>query len=171
MPHIPQQDWTPQDVVLRHREVFCQACVLAFLRGYRSSERHSNERLLTPPQKPHAMDQTNRIIYVEFHSTDLEKTKGFFEKVFGWTFTDYGPDYTSFVDGQLAGGFFRSDKHASYAAGSPLVVIFHPRLEEALARVAEHGGRITQQIFAYPGGRRFHFTEPSGNELSVCSDP
>ena len=117
------------------------------------------------------MDQTNKIIYVEFHASELEKSKGFFEKVFGWTFTDYGPDYTSFVDGQLSGGFLRSDKHASYSAGSALVVIFHPRLEETLRRVVDNGGKITQEIFSYPGGRRFHFTEPSGNELSVCSDP
>jgi predicted enzyme related to lactoylglutathione lyase len=117
------------------------------------------------------MDQTNKIIYVEFHASDLEKTKAFFEKVFGWAFTDYGPDYTSFTDGRIAGGFFRSDKRASVAAGSALVVILHPRLEEALQRVADHGGRITQEIFSYPGGRRFHFTEPSGNELSVCSEP
>ena len=117
------------------------------------------------------MDQTNRIIYVEFHASELEKSKAFFEKVFGWTFTDYGPDYTSFTDGQLGGGFFRSDKHALYSTGSGLVVIFHPRLEETLKRVVEHGGKITQEIFSYPGGRRFHFTEPSGNELSVCSDP
>ena len=117
------------------------------------------------------MDQTNKIIYVEFHAADLEKTKTFFKEVFGWTFTDYGPDYASFVDGQIAGGFFHSDKRASIAAGSALVVIFHPRLEEALRRVVEHGGKITQEIFSYPGGRRFHFTEPSGNELSVCSEP
>ncbi|MGA2017304.1 MAG: VOC family protein [Opitutaceae bacterium] len=117
------------------------------------------------------MDQANKIIYVEFHATDLERTKAFFEKAFGWTFTDYGPDYTSFVDGQISGGFFRSDKRASIEAGSVLVVIFHPRLEEALRRVVDHGGEITREIFSYPGGRRFHFTEPSGNELSVCSDP
>ncbi len=116
------------------------------------------------------MDPANKIFYVEFHATDLERTKAFFEAVFGWTFTDYGPDYTSFVDGQIAGGFARSDRRASQAAGSALVVIFHPRLEEALQRVTQHGGRITQEIFSYPGGRRFHFAEPSGNELSVCSD-
>ena len=63
------------------------------------------------------MDQTNRIIYVEFHASELEKTKGFFEKVFGWTFTDYGPDYTSFTDGQLGGGFFRSDKRVAVLHG------------------------------------------------------
>ena len=116
------------------------------------------------------MDQTNKIIYVEFHASDLEKTKAFFEKVFGWQFTDYGPDYTSFTDGQIAGGFARSDKRASQAAGSALVVIFHPKLEDTLSRVEGNGGKITQAIFSYPGGRRFHFTEPSGNELSVCSE-
>lgn len=116
------------------------------------------------------MDQKNRIFYVEFHATDLEKTKAFFEGVFGWVFTDYGPDYTSFVDGQIAGGFARSDKRALQSAGSALVVIFHPHLEEALRRVLDHGGVVTQEIFSYPGGRRFHFTEPSGNELSVCTD-
>jgi uncharacterized protein len=83
----------------------------AFLSVYRSSERHSIERPLNP-RPPPAMDQTNKIIYVEFHASDLEKTRAFFEKVFGWTFTDYGPDYTSFVDGQIAGGFARSDKRA-----------------------------------------------------------
>jgi len=117
------------------------------------------------------MDQTNRIVYVELHAPELEKSKAFFEKVFGWSFTDYGPDYTSFTDGQLGGGFFRSDKRSLFSAGGVLVVIFHPRLEEALRRVVEHGGKVTQDIFSYPGGRRFHFTEPSGNELSVCSDP
>jgi predicted enzyme related to lactoylglutathione lyase len=114
------------------------------------------------------MDQTNKICYVEFHASDLDKTKAFFEKVFGWAFTDYGPDYTSFVDGQIAGGFARSDKRSAFAAGGALVVILHPRIEDVLSRVVEHGGRITQGIFSYPGGRRFHFTEPSGNELSVC---
>ena len=116
------------------------------------------------------MDQTNKIYYVEFPASDLATTRTFFEKVFGWTFTDYGPDYTSFVDGQIAGGFFRSDKRSSKDAGGALVVILNPQLEEALRRVVDNGGKITQEIFSYPGGRRFHFTEPSGNELSVCAE-
>jgi hypothetical protein len=116
------------------------------------------------------MDQTNKIMYIEFQASDLDKTKAFFEKAFGWSFTDYGPDYTSFVDGRIAGGFARSDKRSSLAAGGALVVILHPQLEDTLRRVVESGGRITQEIFSYPGGRRFHFTEPSGNELSVCCE-
>jgi len=115
------------------------------------------------------MNQTNRICYVEFQASDLEKTKAFFTTVFGWKFTDYGPDYTSFEDGSLAGGFVRSDKKAAASRGSALVVIFHDHLEEALQKVVAHGGHVTQEIFSYPGGRRFHFTEPSGNELSVCT--
>ena len=91
------------------------------------------------------MDASSKIYYVEFHASDLEKTKAFFEKVFGWQFTDYGPDYTAFTDGKMAGGFARSDKRASQAAGSALVVIFHAQLEEALRQVAEHGGKITQR--------------------------
>ena len=117
------------------------------------------------------MDTHNKICYIEFQASDLTKTKAFFQKVFGWEFTDYGPDYMSFTDGKLAGGFARSDRRASLAAGSALVVIFSTQLEKTLGQVVEHGGRITQDIFSYPGGRRFHFTEPSGNELSVCSEP
>ncbi|HEX4048028.1 MAG TPA: VOC family protein [Opitutaceae bacterium] len=115
------------------------------------------------------MDQENKIFYVEFHASDLGRTKAFFEKTFGWTFTDYGPDYASFDNSGIAGGFFSSDKRGTIAAGAPLVVIQNQRLEEALRRVTENGGRITQEIFSFPGGRRFHFAEPSGNELAVCA--
>jgi uncharacterized protein len=118
------------------------------------------------------MDQTNKIFYVEYHASDLERTKAFFGKVFGWAFTDYGPDYTSFTDGGISGGFARSHKRALQAAGSALVVINHPQLEDTLERVVSNGGKVTQGIFSFPGGRRFHFTEPSGNEMSVCAvDP
>ncbi|HEY4990006.1 MAG TPA: VOC family protein [Opitutaceae bacterium] len=116
------------------------------------------------------MNHTNKIFYIEFQASDLEGTKAFFTKAFGWTFTDYGPDYTSFSDGQLAGGFARSDKRGTLASGSPLVVLFNARLEETLALVVASGGTVTRDIFSYPGGRRFHFTEPSGNELSVCAE-
>ncbi len=116
------------------------------------------------------MDQANKIIYVEFHASDPAQSRAFFEKAFGWTFTDYGPDYTSFTDGGISGGFHRSDRRSSLAAGGALVVIQNPKLEDALKRVTESGGKITQDIFAYPGGRRFHFTEPCGNELSVCAE-
>jgi hypothetical protein len=116
------------------------------------------------------MDATNKIDYVEFPARDLPATKAFFEQLFGWKFEDYGPDYTSFVDGRIAGGFYRADARATVAGGSVLIVLYHPRLEEVRQRVVERGGAVVREIFSFPGGRRFHFTEPSGNELAVWSD-
>lgn len=116
------------------------------------------------------MNSPIQICYVEFQASELGKTKAFFEKVFGWIFTDYGPDYISFADGRMAGGFARSDRPAPPVAGGALVVLLDPQLEDAFRRVVDCGGKITRHIFSYPGGRRFHFTEPSGNELSVCAE-
>jgi predicted enzyme related to lactoylglutathione lyase len=115
------------------------------------------------------MDETNKIFYIEFQASDLVKTKAFFETVFGWTFTDYGPDYTSFADGRIAGGFARSDKRSTMAAGGALTVICNQELEKILRLVRTNGGIITREIFSFPGGSRFHFVEPSGNELAVCA--
>jgi predicted enzyme related to lactoylglutathione lyase len=116
------------------------------------------------------MDATNKIDYIEFQGPDVQATRAFFEQLLGWKFEDYGPDYTSFSDGRIAGGFARSDRRAAVAGGSVLVVLYHPRLEEVQRRVTELGGRIVRDIFSFPGGRRFHFTEPSGNELAIWSD-
>jgi predicted enzyme related to lactoylglutathione lyase len=109
----------------------------------------------------------DRIDYIEFPATDIPATKAFYAAVFGWTFTDYGPDYTSFRDGQMGGGFA---KVHSNATGGPLVVLYSSALEKTQASVAEKGGRISKQIFAFPGGRRFQFLDPNGNELAVWSD-
>lgn len=116
------------------------------------------------------MPAHEKINYVEFPAHDLEGTKAFFAAAFGWSFTDYGPDYTAFSDEGLDGGFFRSELKATSERGSALIVLFSRSLEETLARVEGAGGRIVKPIFAFPGGRRFHFTEPSGNELAVWSD-
>lgn len=112
------------------------------------------------------------IDYVEFPATDLDATKQFFERVFGWAFTDYGPDYTSFGQGTagIDGGFFRSDQVATAAQGSVLIVLYSAALEETQANVEAAGGIITTPIFSFPGGRRFHFTCPSGNEYAVWSE-
>ncbi|MFD2935123.1 VOC family protein [Spirosoma flavum] len=107
------------------------------------------------------------ICYVEFPARDLVATKNFYQKAFGWSFEDYGPDYTSFVDGRIAGGFFRAD---GLSASQPLVVIWADDLENSLRTVEQAGGVITKPIFSYPSGRRFHFTDPTGNELAVCSE-
>ena len=116
------------------------------------------------------MSAENKIDYIEFQAADLARTRAFFEQLFGWKFTDYGPDYTSFKDGRIAGGFARAEKSSTLAAGGVLVVFHHARLEEARQRVIDLGGRITADIFPFPGGRRFHFAEPSGNECAVWSE-
>ncbi len=112
-------------------------------------------------------DQDRRVDYIEFPATDIEATKKFYSEVFGWQFTDYGPDYTSFTDGRLAGGFSVTSE---VAAAGPLIVLYATNLEEIEASIREAGGRIVRPTFAFPGGRRFHFTDPSGNELAVWSD-
>jgi predicted enzyme related to lactoylglutathione lyase len=115
------------------------------------------------------MPTPNQICYVEFYAKDLDKTKAFFTAVFGWTFTDYGPDYTVFGNTEFGGGFARGDRRSRLADGSVAVVIFTRELEKMCDEVVARGGSITEPIFSFPGGRRFHFTEPSGNELAVCA--
>lgn len=90
--------------------------------------------------------------------------------LFGWQFEDYGPDYTSFSDGRLSGGFYTADTTVSVATGSPLIVFYCDHLEEARERVVSLGGTISRDIFTFPGGRRFHFLDPSGNEYAIWSD-
>ena len=118
------------------------------------------------------MSADNQIDYIEFQAKDPAATRAFFEQLLGWKFTDYGPDYTSFEDGRIAGGFARADRCSTIESGGVLVVFYHPRLEEVRLRVIDLGGKITKEIFPFPGGRRFHFTEPSGNECAIwLEDP
>lgn len=107
-----------------------------------------------------------KIDYIEFPSIDLIKTKTFFTEVFHWQFKDYGPEYTSFNDGRLRGGFYQGDVNSK----GPLVVIYASELEATQTKIENAGGKIVKQIFSFPGGRRFHFHDPSGNELGVWSD-
>lgn len=123
----------------------------------------------TPPE--HALQDAGhdrRIDYVELASTDNAAMKSFYGEVFGWSFTDYGPDYTSFEDGRLTGGFHMTG--GEVVRGGVLVIIFAVDLESTEAEVTASGGTIVTPIFDFPGGRRFHFTDPSGNELAVWSD-
>lgn len=113
------------------------------------------------------MSQHEKIDYVEFVSRDIDATKAFFGSAFGWSFVDYGDDYTSFANQGLSGGFRRGDLAASTDSGSALIVFYSDRLEETQAKVERAGGTVIQPIFSFPGGRRFHFTEPSGNEFAV----
>lgn len=108
-----------------------------------------------------------RIDYIEFPASDIAATKAFYQSVFGWKFEDYGPDYTSFFDGRLAGGFWAASKTAP---GGLLIVIYAADLESIEAKVKEQGGKIVKPTFSFPGGRRFHFSDPNGNELAVWSE-
>ena len=110
------------------------------------------------------------IDYVELPAADMAAVQDFYSAAFGWTFTDYGPDYRAFSDGRLNGGFFRSDLRSRTAHGAALIVLFADALEATRDRVIASGGSICREIFSFPGGRRFHFMDPHGNELAVWSD-
>lgn len=112
-----------------------------------------------------------KINYVEYPARDLDATKRFFQEAFGWVFEDYGPNYVAFSGQGLDGGFFKSELTARTSQGSALIVFYSKHLEETLAKVVAARGEVVKPIFSFPGGRRFHFTEPSGNEFAVWSEP
>ncbi len=112
-------------------------------------------------------DHNFQMDYIEFPAGNIEATKRFYSAVFGWSFTDYGPNYTSFHDGRLAGGFTMSAKPVR---GGALVVLYAKSLEDTQRKVVEAGGAIVVETFEFPGGRRFHFADPNGNELAVWSE-
>jgi len=116
------------------------------------------------------MNAHEKINYVEFPSKNIEATKAFFSAVFGWSFTDYGPEYSAFLNQGLDGGFFKSDLTASTENGSALLVFYSEDLEHTQAKIKRAGGSIIKPIFSFPGGRRFHFGDPNGNEYAVWSD-
>jgi len=116
------------------------------------------------------MNHHEKMNYVEFPAKDLAATKAFFESVFSWSFTDYGPDYTAFENQGLDGGFFQADLASSTDNGAALIVFYSDQLEATLAKVEKAGGSIIKPIYSFPGGRRFHFTEPSGNEFAVWGE-
>ena len=113
------------------------------------------------------MREDGKIDYVEMPGGDLPATKGFYEAAFGWRFIDYGPSYAAFEDGGLDGGF---DADPETGVKKPLVVLFAHDLEAMEAKVKAAGGVISVPIFSFPGGRRFHFRDPAGNELAVFTE-
>jgi len=104
------------------------------------------------------------IVYVEFPSQDVAASKLFYGSLFGWSFHDFGPDYAAFNDAAVSGGF---NGDATQRTKAPLVVLETDNLESMLEKVKSAGGSITLPIFSFPGGRRFHFTDLSGNELAM----
>ena len=107
------------------------------------------------------------INYIEFNVAEIDRAKEFYGKAFGWRFTDYGPTYCEFSDGHMKGGF---DASAAARPGGPLVVLYGADLAEIQERIESAGGKITKPPFEFPGGRRFHFTDPDGYELAVWSE-
>lgn len=116
------------------------------------------------------MNKHEKINYVEFPAKDIEAAKDFFAAAFGWSFVDYGPEYTAFSNEGIDGGFFRADLTASTANGSALIVFYSKDLERTQDRIERAGGTIIKPTFSFPGGRRFHFADPNGNEYAVWSD-
>lgn len=114
------------------------------------------------------MRQTGKLDYLELPATGgtLDSVKAFYSAAFAWSFTDYGPTYAAFEQG-LDGGF---QADAAEAAQKPLPVLYSQDLEATLAAVQDAGGRIVRPIFEFPGGRRFHFADPAGNELAVWGE-
>lgn len=111
--------------------------------------------------------RNNQINYVEFKAKDLEAIKKFYTSSFNWKFTDYGPNYVAFSESGLDGGFEKSETEIANGA---LIVLYHEDLDSIKAKIIRAKGRISKDIFSFPGGRRFHFIDPAGNELAVWSD-
>ena len=112
------------------------------------------------------MRADGKIDYLELPATALDETKAFYGRAFGWTFVDHGPGYAAFSEG-LDGGL---DGNPDQAGGVPVPVLYAADLEAMQARVEAAGGTLARAIFAFPGGRRFHFRDPAGNELAVWSE-
>ncbi len=116
------------------------------------------------------MSDHEKIDYVEFASRDLATTKAFFSQVFGWEFKDFGDDYCAFLNQGVNGGFYQADLASTPATGGALIVFYSEELEMTQSKIEQAGGTVVKPIFSFPGGRRFHFTEPCGNEFAVWSD-
>ena len=116
------------------------------------------------------MNVHEKINYIEFPAKNIQASKDFFTNVFGWSFVDFGPDYTAFTNEGIDGGFFQSDLTASSENGSALIVFYSKDLENTKSKIETAGGLIKKPIFSFPGGHRFHFTDPNGNEFAVWSD-
>ncbi|MET4695190.1 VOC family protein [Endozoicomonas lisbonensis] len=116
------------------------------------------------------MLEHEKLDYVEFPSSNLSKTKDFFTSAFGWAFEDFGQEYIAFMNQGLNGGFYKSELKASTENGSALLIFYSDNLEKTQEKIERNNGVIVKSIFSFPGGRRFHFTEPSGNEFAVWSD-
>lgn len=116
------------------------------------------------------MNLHEKLNYIEYPSKNIPATKQFFEAAFGWSFVDYGPDYAAFSNEGLDGVFYKSEFTSHSDKGAALLIFYSQALESTEQKVKEADGIISKEIFSFPGGRRFHFIEPSGNEFAVWSE-
>ncbi len=116
------------------------------------------------------MPENLKLDYLELPASDLHSIKAFYQAVFSWSFTDYGSEYTAFTDGKLDGGFYQSTLRSRQDNGAALMIIYAADLQAVHSQVLANGGNIIRDIYSFPGGHRFHFTDPHGNELAVWSD-
>lgn len=111
------------------------------------------------------MHRHHAIDYIEFTVHDIVAAKEFYTVAFGWRFTDYGPEYAGIQGPEGEVGGLRQD--AEIPRGGPLVVLYSADLAASLEAVRSAGAQVVREPFSFPGGRRFHFLDPSGNELAV----
>jgi predicted enzyme related to lactoylglutathione lyase len=134
-------------------------------------EEEEEEVAPAPDERAASRDQAHThhaIDYIEIGAVDIAASKAFYSAAFGWKFTDYGPDNAGIQgDGREPGGLAKVD---SVGEGGPLIVLYSDDLDATYASVRSAGGEITEELFEFPGGRQFHFHDPSGNELAVWSD-
>ncbi len=116
------------------------------------------------------MPEDKKVDYIELPAADFNAQQAFFERVFSWSFISYGPEYHAFTDGKIDGGFYQSDTVSLASSGSALVIFYANDLESLEKQIVGAGGTISTATFEFPGGRRFHFTDPHGNEYAVWSD-
>lgn len=113
---------------------------------------------------------TAKINYLELPANDLSKIKSFYQQVFQWQFTDYGPEYSAFHTDEMEGGFYLADKSTTVANGGVLIVFYDKDLSLIEKSIVKAGGTIVKEKFSFPGGARFHFADPCGNELAIWSE-
>lgn len=113
------------------------------------------------------MSDHHKINYIEIPAKDIVATQTFFSTVFGWSFTDYGPEYCSIDNASIDGGFYLSDQVSLTQQGSVLVVLYSDDLTASMQCIVANGGTVIRDIFSFPGGSRFHFTDPNGNEFAL----
>jgi len=116
------------------------------------------------------MNENESISYIEFPTRDIALTKKFFSTVFSWAFEDYGPEYTVVTNAGINAGFYKSEQRSLVAGGSVLIVIYCGELRQMQQKIKQAGGAIVKPTFSFPGGCRFHFSDPNGNEYAVWSE-